>query len=56
MSQSVRLGPAPSGIDLAVERDPENEERIVAYRLDQLRSAMEANLGGIQELAEGTGS
>ncbi len=52
LSQSVRVGPGPSGLSPAIEAMPEKEERIVARRLDDLRTNMEANLAGIKEMAE----
>ncbi|WP_228983564.1 SRPBCC family protein [Streptomyces sp. DH12] len=48
----VRLGPARSGVSLAVDRAPDREERIVAGRLAELRTGMAATLGGIRALAE----
>lgn len=51
LTQSVRIGPGPSGLSPAIEAMPEKEERIVQRRLDDLRSNMEANLAGIKELA-----
>ncbi|WP_175412287.1 SRPBCC family protein [Streptomyces sp. TRM64462] len=52
LRQTVRLGPAPSGVTLVIDQDPANEEAIVAFRLDQLRTHMEATLQDIKSLAE----
>jgi uncharacterized protein YndB with AHSA1/START domain len=48
-----RMGPAPSGLNLAIERAPEKEERIVARRLEEWRAGMQATVDGIKALAEG---
>ncbi|RZT85071.1 polyketide cyclase/dehydrase/lipid transport protein [Pseudonocardia sediminis] len=50
--QWARLGPGPSGLTPAIERRPDKEERMVAVRLDEWRSAMEANLAAFKERAE----
>lgn len=52
LRQSARLGPGPSGLTLAIDRAPHREEKIVAYRLDDLRAGMRATLDGIAALAE----
>ncbi|MFV8131516.1 SRPBCC family protein [Streptomyces syringium] len=51
--QSAELGPARSGVSLAIEGKPEAEEAIVAARLKDLRSGIEATLNGVKDLAEG---
>jgi len=43
----VRIGPARSGLSLAIDRDPDAEEAIVEYRLGRLRAGMRATLDGI---------
>jgi uncharacterized protein YndB with AHSA1/START domain len=48
-----RMGPASSGLNLAIERMPEKEERIVARRLEEWRAGMQATVEGIKSLAEG---
>lgn len=48
-----RMGPAPSGLTAAIERMPEQEERIVARRLEEWRMGMQATVEGIKALAEG---
>jgi uncharacterized protein YndB with AHSA1/START domain len=55
LSQWVRMGPARSGLSLAIDRMPEKEERIVERRLGEFRAAMEANLAQFKEIGEGTG-
>lgn len=52
LRQSARLGPGPSGLTWAIERQPDQEERIVARRLDELRRNMLATLEGIKVIAE----
>jgi hypothetical protein len=50
--QSVRIGPARSGLSLAIDRMPEREEALVAHRLNELRASIEVTLSGIKNLAE----
>lgn len=52
LRQSVRIGPARSGVSLAIDRMPEREEQVVAHRLGELRANIEASLRGIKALAE----
>jgi uncharacterized protein YndB with AHSA1/START domain len=52
LRQWVQLGPAPSGLSIAIERMPDKEERIVARRLAEFRAGMTANLTRIKELSE----
>ena len=52
LRQSMRMGPAPSGLTPAILAMPEKEERIVARRLDEHRANMQATLEGIKALAE----
>lgn len=47
-----RMGPAPSGLSIAIEAMPEKEERIVARRLEEWRASMQATVEGIKALAE----
>lgn len=44
VTHRVRLGPGPSGLTMAIERDPDAEEQIVEGRLAFLAGSMEANL------------
>ncbi|TPQ19432.1 hypothetical protein [Streptomyces sporangiiformans] len=52
LRQFARIGPGRSGVSLAIDRAPEREEGIVAFRLAELRTNMEATLCGIKALAE----
>ncbi|MER5907568.1 hypothetical protein ABT150_47295 [Streptomyces mirabilis] len=54
LRQFVRMGPGRSKVSLAIERTPEREEKIMAFRLAELRTNMEATLHGIKALAEET--
>jgi len=53
LRHGVRLGPARSGLSLAIDLHPEAEESIVARRLDNLQTAMRATLAGIAAVAAG---
>jgi len=53
LRQRARMGPAPSGLNAAIEAMPDKEERIVARRLAEFRANMVATLEGIKALAEG---
>ncbi|KOU63477.1 polyketide cyclase [Streptomyces sp. MMG1533] len=52
LRQLARIGPGRSGLNLVIDRTPEREEQIVAFRLAELRTNMEATLYGIKALAE----
>jgi uncharacterized protein YndB with AHSA1/START domain len=52
LRQSMRMGPAPSGLTPAIEAMPDKEERIIARRLDEHRFNMLATLAGIKDLLE----
>nr|WTA64368.1 SRPBCC family protein [Micromonospora sp. NBC_00855] len=52
LRHSVRIGPGRSGLSLIIDQSPENEERIVAFRLGELRNNIELVLHGIKSLAE----
>lgn len=47
-----QMGPGRGGLNYAIERMPDKEERIVARRLDEHRSNMERVVSGVKELAE----
>src|SRR3954470_12889382 len=47
-----RMGPAPSGLNIAIQAMPEKEERIIARRLEEHERNMRATLEGIKQLAE----
>ena len=46
------MGPAPSGLSIAIEAMPDKEERIVARRLEEWRTNMQATIEGVKALAE----
>jgi hypothetical protein len=50
--QGTRMGPAPSGLSIAITAMPDKEERIVARRLEEFEANMRATLEGIKQLAE----
>jgi hypothetical protein len=50
------MGPGRGGLNYAIERMPDKEERIVARRLDEHRSNMERMVSGVKQLAESGGS
>jgi uncharacterized protein YndB with AHSA1/START domain len=52
LRQWMRMGPARSGLNFAIDRWPEKEERIVARRQQELRSAMELNLAEFKRRSE----
>jgi hypothetical protein len=52
LEQWFQMGPARSGLNLAIDAMPDKEERIVARRLEEHRANMEATLAGIKGLAE----
>ena len=52
LRQGTRMGPAPSGLSIAIEAMPDKEERIVARRLDEFAVNIQATLDGIKRLAE----
>jgi Polyketide cyclase / dehydrase and lipid transport len=56
LRQWMRMGPAPSGLNLAIDARPDKEERIVARRLEEHRANMQTTVEGIKRLAEATGN
>ncbi len=52
LRQWMRMGPAPSGLNAAIEAMPDKEERIVARRLEEHRANMQKTVEGIRGLAE----
>jgi len=52
LRQGTRMGPAPSGLSVAITAMPDKEERIVARRLEELERNMRATIEGIKQLAE----
>ena len=51
LRQWMRMGPAPSGLNPAIDAMPDKEERIIARRLEEHRVNMQATVDGIKELA-----
>lgn len=45
-----RMGPGRSGLSLAIDAMPDKEARIVANRIEEWRTAMAANLAGLEDL------
>ncbi len=54
LRQGARIGPAPSGLTIAITAMPDKEERIIARRLEEFERNMQATLEGIKQLAEAT--
>jgi hypothetical protein len=52
LRQGGRMGPAPSGLTIAITAMPDKEERIVARRLEEWKRGMQATVEGIKALAE----
>ena len=52
LRHSARMGPAPSGLTIAITAMPDKEERIVARRLEEFEANMRATVEGIKRLAE----
>jgi hypothetical protein len=52
LTQWMQMGPAPSGISMAIEAMPDKESRILHRRLAEHNANMVATLAGIKELAE----
>lgn len=52
LRQGGRMGPAPSGLTIAITARPDREERIVARRLEEWEKGMRATIEGIRQLAE----
>ena len=49
-----QMGPGRGGLNYAIERMPDKEERIVTRRLDEHKLNMERVVAGVKELAEAT--
>jgi hypothetical protein len=56
LTQWMQMGPARSGINLAIDAMPEKESRILRRRLAEHNANMMATLAGIKELAEAQSS
>lgn len=51
-----QIGPGSGGLNFAIDRMPDKEERIIARRLGEHQSNMERVVAGIKELAETAGT
>jgi uncharacterized protein YndB with AHSA1/START domain len=56
LRQWMQMGPAPSGLNIAIQAMPDKEERIVAKRQAEHEANMRATLEGIKALVEGPGA
>ena len=52
LEQSAQIGPAPSGLSIAIAAMPDKEQKIVFVRLREFETGMKANLAAIKDLAE----
>jgi uncharacterized protein YndB with AHSA1/START domain len=52
LRQGTRMGPAPSGLTIAITAMPHKEGRIIARRLQEYETNMRATVEGIKHLAE----
>jgi uncharacterized protein YndB with AHSA1/START domain len=53
LEQRAQLGPGRSGLNLAIDATPENEQKIVFVRLREFEAGFTSNLATIKDLAEG---
>lgn len=56
LRQEMQMGPARSGLNVAIDAMPDKESKIIARRLDEHRANMQANLDGVKALVEGAPS
>lgn len=54
LRQWMRIGPARSGLNFAIDARPDKEERIIARRLEEHRANMVLTIEGIKAIAEGS--
>ena len=47
------MGPGRSGLSFAIDRMPDNEQKIVFVRMREFEQNMASTLGQIKKLAEG---
>jgi hypothetical protein len=52
LRQWMQMGPAPSGLNVAIQAMPDKEERIIEKRQAEHEANMRATLEGIKALAE----
>ena len=50
--QFARMGPAPSGLSIAIEAMPDKESRIISHRMAEWRENITANLVAVRDLIE----
>lgn len=55
LRQWMQMGPARSGLSLAIDRMPDKEQKIVFVRLREFETNMTGTVAAIKDLAEGTG-
>lgn len=55
LRQWVRIGPARSGLSLAIEQMPDKEQKIVFVRMREFETNMTTTVEAIKERAEGAG-
>ena len=55
LEQWTQMGPARSGLSLAIDAMPDKEQKIVFVRLREFESGFQKNLAAIKELAETAG-
>jgi uncharacterized protein YndB with AHSA1/START domain len=55
LEQWTQMGPARSGLNLAIDAMPDKEQKIVFVRLREFESGFTRNLAAIKELAERAG-
>ncbi|HEX7427348.1 MAG TPA: SRPBCC family protein [Mycobacterium sp.] len=53
LSQWMQMGPGRSGLSFAIDRMPDNEQKIVFVRMREFEQNMASTLGQIKKLAEG---
>ncbi len=56
LRQEMQMGPARSGLNIAIDAMPDKESKIIARRLEEHRVNMLANLQGVKSIVEGTTS
>jgi hypothetical protein len=52
LRQEMQMGPARSGLNIAIDAMPDKESKIIARRLEEHRVNMQANLDGVKSLVE----
>jgi hypothetical protein len=55
LRQWMQMGPARSGLSLAIDRMPEKEQKIVFVRMREFETNMTTTVESIKKLAEGAG-